>query len=163
MKPVWVAEVSVIVKVVVVVPVAGETLIGTFTIAVIEGWIEQWYGKDPAARSVTADDVAPDARLPVFQSESGAFWVELCVAEPPLCQDTVPPCATLTDVGEKKKSPTETVAADAGGAASRTMDRTNAATSTRRMSRPPSFRTVVLRAAPGTGSSDTVSQRCTRS
>jgi isocitrate dehydrogenase (NAD+) len=104
-----------------------------------------------------AGEVFPGAILPVFQRERGEFWVDVCVTPPPLCHDTDPPSATLSGVGEKKYSPTETVAADAGGTAKTNSNKSNGVTvSVRRTARTPSIRSLVLRAAPAGGSSGTV-------
>jgi hypothetical protein len=139
--PLWRAEVSVIVNVADDVPFVGEIRMGTFTAPFINvGWIAQWYAYEPAARIVIAADVLPGAMLPVFQRARGEFWVDVCVNEPPLLQETDPPSATLTGFGEKKYSPVETVAADAGGAVKTDTHSNDATTSVRRTAATPSIR-----------------------
>src|SRR5216117_3965309 len=81
---------------------------------------------------MTADGI-PGGMLPVFQRDRGEFWVEVCVNDPVLFHDTDPPSATLTGFGEKKYSPTETVAADAGGAVRTVSTSNDVTTSARRM------------------------------
>src|SRR5262245_40702374 len=71
--------------------------------------------------------------LPVFHRDRGEFPVEVCVNDPVLVHPTDPPWATLTGFGEKKYSPTETVAADAGGAVRTVSSSNDMMTSARRM------------------------------
>ena len=108
------------------------------------------------------DDVVFTPTLPVFHSDSGAFWVEVWVVMLALCQLTVLPCAVATDFGENAKEarldPTiDTDAAWAGPGISTIIRNAANITAERRIAlNPPRVGTGVLRTAGGVGSSDRV-------
>jgi hypothetical protein len=47
-------------------------------VPVIDEWMVQWYGYEPA-KLIAFENELPPFRRPEFQSESGAFWVVVCV------------------------------------------------------------------------------------
>jgi hypothetical protein len=86
------------VKIVPTLPDVGLTWIRTLMVPVIDEWMVQPYGYEPATL-IAFENEPPPFRRPEFQSESGAFWVVVCVIESLFVQWIVSPNAPAVTLG----------------------------------------------------------------
>jgi hypothetical protein len=87
-------------KVVPTLPDVGATWIRTLMVPVIDEWMVQWYGYEPP-KLIAFENELPPFRWPEFQSESGAFWVVVCVIVSLFVQWNVSPNAPAVTLGSK--------------------------------------------------------------
>ncbi len=85
-------------------PDDGPTWIGSLTEPVIEVWMLQWYGYEPAKSTVFENEL-PAAMLPLFHRANGPFCVDVWVMLSLFVQSNVSPMAPVAAARESLADP----------------------------------------------------------